>query len=103
MKDNAERMKCVRQIVAKRKQQKEKRKESFFKVTIVTLACLLLYCISSFPKMYQSAAVAEHCGTIILIGGIGGYVLTAILTFIAATIITVICIKKQNKSEGEQK
>ncbi len=56
MKDNAERMKCVRQIVAKRKQQKEKRKESFFKVTSVMLACLLLYCISSFPRMYPKCS-----------------------------------------------
>ena len=32
-----------------------------------------------------------------LIDGIGGYVLTAVVTFIAATVITVICIKTKNR------
>lgn len=36
-------------------------------------------------------------GAILLIGGIGGYVLTAIITFIVATALTVICIKRRNK------
>ena len=61
------------------------------------LSCLLVYCIGTFPAAHQTAAVAGHCGAILLIGGIGGYVLTAIITFIVATALTVICIKRRNK------
>ncbi len=47
----------------------------------------------------QSAAVAGYCGAILLIDGMGGYVLTAVVTFIIATVITVICIKIKNRRD----
>ena len=95
MRANAERMKCVILKAAVLKKQREKRNELFCKSACVILSCLLVYCIGALPEPYTSAAVAEYCGAILLVGGVGGYVLTAVLTFIVATIITVICIKKR--------
>ena len=50
-------------------------------------------------KSYKSAAVAGYCGAILLIDGMGGYVLTAVVTFIIATVITVMCIKIKNRRD----
>lgn len=101
MKTNAERMSCVILKAAEMKRRKEKRKLNFCKTATAFLSVFLLYCINAFSIPYKSAAVEQHCGTILLIDGIGGYVLTAVLTFIAATIITVICIKIQNRRTGK--
>lgn len=97
MKNNAERMKCVLSKAACLKKQRERHKESFCKAEVAVLSCLLLYCIGSFPNQYESAYVADFCGTVLLVGGVVGYVLTAVLTFVAATIITVVCIKIKNR------
>ena len=101
MRDNHERIQCVLQRAAALQERDQKRRtrknESFFITVSVMLSCLLVYCIGTFPAARQTAAVAGHCGAILLIGGIGGYVLTAIITFIVATALTVICIKRRNK------
>mgnify|MGYP000012136877 FL=1 len=97
MKANAERMKCVILKAAVLKERREKRNELFCKAACVILSCLLAYSIGSIPELYKSAAVAGYCGAILMIDGMGGYVLTAVVTFIAATAITVICIKIKNR------
>ena len=98
MRDNHERIQCVLQRAAALQERDQKRRtrknESFFLTVSVMLSCLLVYCIGTFPAAHQTAAVAGHCGAILLIGG---YVLTAIITFIVATALTVICIKRRNK------
>lgn len=101
MKTNAERMRCIISKAAELKRRKEKRKLNFCQTATVVLSVLLLYCVNAFSVPYKSAAVEEYCGAILLIDGIGGYVLTAVITFIAATIITVICIKFKNRRNRE--
>lgn len=99
MKDNAEKMKCVMLKVSALKKKREKRKEIFYKAASGVFLCLLICCISVFQLPYQSAGVAQYCGAIVLVGGIGGYVLTAVLTFVFASIITVVCIKTKNRGK----
>ena len=52
-------------------------------------------CIGAFSGPYKSAEVTGHYGAIMLIDGMGGYVLTAVTAFAAATVITALCIKKR--------
>lgn len=97
MKSNAERMSLVFDRAKKIKYRRETKKLNFCKAATAVLSVLLLCCAVAFPASYKSAAVADYCGAILLIDGMGGYVLTAVVTFIAATVITVICIKIKNR------
>ena len=98
MKSNAERMNLVFARAKKIKYCRETKKLNFCKVATALLSVLLLCCTALFPTSYKSAAVAGYCGAI-LIDGMGGYVLTAVVTFIIATVITVICIKIKNRRD----
>ena len=97
MKSNAERMSLVFARAKRIKYRRETKKLNFCKAATVLLSVLLLCGAALFPASYKSAAVAGYCGAILLIDGVGGYVLTAVVTFIAATVITVICIKIKNR------
>lgn len=99
MKSNAERMSLVFDRAKKIKYRRETKKLNFCKAATVVLSVLLLCCAWAFPASYKSAAVADYCGAILLIDGMGGYVLTAVVTFIIATVITVICIKIKNRRD----
>ena len=99
MKSNAERMNLVFARAKKIKYCKKTKKLNFCKVATALLSVLLLCCTALFPTSYKSAAVAGYCGAILLIDGMGGYVLTAVVTFIIATVITVICIKIKNRRD----
>ena len=79
------------------KYRRETKKLNFCKAATAVLSVLLLCCAVVFPASYKSAAVADYCGAILLIDGMGGYVLTAVVTFIAATALTVTCIKIKNR------
>ena len=72
------------------------KKLNFCKVATALLSVLLLCCTA---LSYKSAAVVGYCGAILLIDGMCGYVLTAVVTFIIATVITVICIKIKNRRD----
>ena len=93
MKSNAERMSMAFARAKKIKYRRETKKLNFCKAATAVLSVLLLCCVRFFPASYKSASVAGYCGAILLIDGMGGYVLTAVVTFVAATVITVICIK----------
>lgn len=97
MKSNAERMSLVFTRAKKIKYRRETKKLNFCKAVTALLSVLLLCCAALFPASYKSAVVAGYCGAILLIDGMGGYVLTAVVTFIAATVITVICIKIKDR------
>ena len=97
LKSNAERMSLVFTRAKKIKYRRETKKLNFCKAATALLSVLLLCCTALFPVSYKSAAVAGYCGAILLIDGMGGYVLTAVVTFILATVITVICIKIKNR------
>ena len=97
MKSNAERMNLVFARAKKIKYCRETKKLNFCKAATALLSVLLLCCTALFPTSYKSAAVAGYCGAILLIDGMG--VLTAVVTFIIATVITVICIKIKNRRD----
>ena len=75
MKSNAERMNLVFARAKKIKHCREIKKLNFCKVATALLSVLLL------------------------IDGMCGYVLTAVVTFIIATVFTVICIKIKNRRD----
>lgn len=93
MKSNAERMCMVLKRADEMKCHRETDKLLFCKMATAVLSVLLLCCAGAFPASYNSAAVAGYCGAILLIDGMGGYVLTAVVTFVIAVAITLICLK----------
>lgn len=97
LKSNAERMSLVFTRAKRIKHRRETKKLNFCKAAAALLSVLLLCCTALFPASYKSAAIAGYCGAILLIDGMGGYVLTAVVTFVAATVFTVICIKIKNR------
>ena len=97
LKTNAERISLVFNRAEEIKYLRETKKLNFCKAATVVLSVLLMYCAGALPASYKSAAVAGYCGAILLIDGIGGYVLTAVVTFTAATVITVGCIKIKDR------
>ena len=63
-------------------------------VLCVTLAVCFGYFGRSAPPGVSALTVY---GTILLGGGAGGYVLAAVLAFMAGVIVTVVCIRAQKK------
>lgn len=95
MKNSAERTKLIMQRAEKLRLKRENRQLTALKVSSAFLACMLFVCIGAFSGPYKSAEVTGHYGAIMLIDGMGGYVLTAVTAFAAATVITALCIKKR--------
>ena len=100
MTDSKTRINKVLKRAGQLSRQREKRKITAYKLTSITLAVLLVYCISKFPVIYKTATVSDSCGSILLIDEMGGYVLTAVAAFITAVILTLVCQKfKNNKKQ----
>ena len=97
MTDNAERVKLVCQRAKKFKEKREQKKITVLKFTSAALTALTIFSISIFSDRYHSVTVTDLYGTILLADGMGGYVLTAVAAFAAATVITVICTKIKNR------
>lgn len=93
--DNSERIRNVMERAECIRRRNDDKIISRLKFASVTCACMLICCICAFPEHYASGTVSKHCASIMLIDGVGGYVLTAILAFAAATVITAVCIKRR--------
>lgn len=95
MRDNSERIRHVIKRADMLKKQREYRTIAGLKAACAVFACLLVCSIGIFSEHYTSATVTGNYGAILLVDGMGGYVLTAVAAFAAATVITVICMKKR--------
>ena len=102
MTDSKTRINKVLKRAGQLSRQKEKRKITTYKLTSATLAVLLVYCISRLPAVCKTATVSDSCGSILLIDGMGGYVLTAVSAFIISACITAALIKKKHKKEDKK-
>ena len=101
MTDSKTRINKVLKRAGQLSRQKEKIKITTYKLTSTTLAVLLVYCISRLPAVYKTATVSESCGSILLIDGMGGYVLTAVAAFVTAVILTLVCQKLKNNNKKQ--
>lgn len=100
MKSNAERMSLGFRTCEKDKILQETKKLNFCKAgnrPAFRSFAVLHRVISDLVQ--KCGGCPGYCGAILLIDGMGGYVLTAVVTFIIATVITVICIKIKNRRD----
>ena len=74
-------------------------------VILGTLSALMLVAIvvlAALPSgMLHTIEIAGETGSSLLDEGVGGYVLVAVISFMAAVFITVLCIKRNNKRRNQ--
>lgn len=107
MMNNSERMNLISEKVSFIKKRRASRKILFLKASSTVSAVLLIVCIGLCSNAYTSGTVPGSYGSILLVDGAGGYVLTAVSAFAFAAIFTAACInkrekEKQNKKEAEK-
>lgn len=100
---SSERMILIQQRVAQYQHAKNQHRAALLQWISGGLFCLLIFCIHVFSIPYRSGAVSGAYGAILLIDGMGGYVLTAVVTFLIATVITVVCMKKHDLNQEAKK
>ena len=67
----------------------------------VVLFGALFGVISGFSGLFHGISGESFAGASILDETIGGYLLAAVLAFMAGAAITVICLKRQNRTPGK--
>lgn len=77
----------------------ERRKTAFLSAVSTLSALAVVFLIGSA----QNGLVPGAAGSILLVNGAGGYVLTAVSAFIISACITAALIKKKNKKEEDKK
>lgn len=77
----------------------ERRKTAFLSAVSTVSALAIVFLIGSA----QNGLVPGAAGSILLVNGAGGYVLTAVSAFIISACITAALIKKKNKKEEDKK
>ena len=78
-------------------QRQERYIVSVFAVLSVVLFGALFGVISGFSGIFHRISGESFAGASILDETIGGYLLAAVLAFMAGAAITVICLKRQNQ------
>ena len=77
----------------------ERRKTAFLSAVSTLSALAIVFLIGTV----QEGEVPGAAGSILLIDGAGGYVLTAVSAFIVSACITAALIKKKHKKEEDKK
>ncbi len=99
MLDSKTRMELVKRRAAEIREKSERRKTAFLSVISTVSALAVVFLIGSA----QNGLVPGAAGSILLVDGAGGYVLTAVLAFIVSAAITAALIKKNHKNEEDKK
>ena len=82
-------------------QQQERYIVSALAVSSIVLCGALFGVISRFSGFFHGIYGESFAGASLLDEGIGGYLLAAILAFMAGAAITVICLKRQKRTSGK--
>ena len=108
MMDTGQRVELVKRRARQMRRRREKRLTGRLSLLSVTLCCCLIYAAWDFSGS-SPGTVQGMNGATMLLENAGGYVLVGVLCFIAAVVITVLCIrsrgkakKKNNKSEEDE-
>ena len=98
MYDTAMRVKLVK--IRIRKKQRQHEKFNFYKLAVlcVILSSSLVYMVYDAIGINKAVTYGMY-GSILLHEDAGGYIMVAIISFIAAVIITFICIKYKEKED----
>ncbi len=103
MYDTAERIRLVRQRAGQLRQKREKRSQRalFALCLILSLALVQLFVVVT--KGQRGTTVQEMMGASLMFEDAGAYVLVGILSFTAAVVITVLCLRHKHKEEMSRK
>lgn len=102
MMDTGQRVKLVKQRAWEKLRMWEKRKTRRLSLLSVMLCCCLIYAAWYF-KGGAPGAVQGMNGATMLLENAGGYVLVGLVSFIAAVVITVLCLRAKEKSKKQDK
>lgn len=103
MYDTATRVEIVKKRIRQRQREIEKHRIWGLSAICVLLFAALVELTGTFAEPEQ-AALPGFYGSILLHEDAGGYVLVGIISFVAAVIITVLCIKyRDRKKKGHSK
>ena len=107
MYDTATRVEMVKKRIRQRQREKEKRRIFDLSAICVLLSAALVGLMKTLSGTEQIALPGLY-GSILLHEDAGGYVLVGVISFTAAVVITVLCIKyrkwnKTNDSKEEKK
>ena len=86
-----ENMRCLR----------EKRKTGVIGAFTIGLAACLMILIFGEGAAHLGGTAGIYSGATMLFEGVGGYVLVAVISFAAAVIITVACVRWQRKQNDK--
>ena len=105
MKSSEDRVLALHEKMKQRRQKKERRRtEILGACSCVLTACLFLVIFGS--GVAQGGGTAMYSGSALLFENVGGHVLVAIISFAAAVIITVACLRwrenEKNRTNPEK-
>lgn len=100
MMDTGQRVELVKRRALKMHRGHKKRLTGQLSLLSVTLCCCLIYAAWDFSGS-SPGAVQGMNGATMLLENAGGYVLVGVLCFIAAVVITVLCIRSREKAKKE--
>lgn len=101
MHDTAERVALVRLRVEELQQQRENRLLAGY----TSLSALLVFSLMGAIGAMTDGAIGNVpglCGSMLLFAGVGGYVLIGVVSFMAAVVITLLCIRGRKKHEANK-
>ena len=98
-----ERIASLHRKMAARRRMKERRKTALYG----TASCLLLTCmvlmIGIFGGTHQASTASLYSGATLLFEDVGGYVLMAVVAFMAGVCVTVVCMRnRHHEDDGEE-
>ena len=103
MRTNRQRIDLMHELAYKKKRKIEERMIKTLGAVSFFIFALLVGWIYIADGRMHSIADADFAGNSLLSADAGGYVLTAVIAFIAAVAITVICVKIREKNKASSK
>lgn len=97
MRVNAERIKAVHSKAVEIRRQTERRIISGLSACSLCLLAVIVRVMSGLNGLHESLQSDGFTGSSLLGSGAGGYVLVGVVSFAAAVIITVVCIKYRRR------
>ncbi len=102
MYDTAGRVKLIQQRAGQLQQKRDKRSLRALILLCLTLALGLVRTFAMLTGGQRTAFVQEMSGATLMYEDAGAYVLVGVLSFTAAVIITILCLRHRHKVEKSQ-
>ncbi|MBR5347728.1 MAG: hypothetical protein IK125_00650 [Lachnospiraceae bacterium] len=96
-----ERVRVLHERMDERRRRRERRKTVIMGIAISGIAACLLMLIIGGGTAHFGGTAGMYSGATMLFDGVGGYVLVGVVSFFAAVVITVACIRWKKKQEND--